>query len=36
VAANGTVNVDGTATPVLLRIDVTRIDDAANRIRPPA
>jgi hypothetical protein len=36
LAANGTVDVDGTATPVLLQIDVTRIDDPANRIRPPA
>ena len=36
LAADGTVDVDGTATPVLLQIDVTRIDDPANRIRPPA
>jgi hypothetical protein len=36
LAGDGTVDVDGTPTPVLLQIDVTRIDDAANRIRPPA
>jgi hypothetical protein len=35
-AADGTIDVDGTATPVVLKIDVTRIDDPANRIRPPA
>jgi len=34
-AADGTFDVDGTATPVVLKIDVTRIDDPANRIRPP-
>jgi hypothetical protein len=35
LAADGTVDVDGTGTPVILQIDVTRIDDPANRIRPP-
>jgi hypothetical protein len=35
LAVDGTVDVDGTATPVILQIDVTHIDDPANRIRPP-
>jgi len=35
IVADGTFDVDGTATPVLLRIDVTHIDDPANRVRPP-
>lgn len=35
-AADATFDVDGTLTPVLLQIDVTRIDDPANRVRPPA
>jgi hypothetical protein len=35
LAADGAVDVDGSATPVILQIDVTRIDDPANRIRPP-
>lgn len=35
IAADGTVDVDGTATPVVLRIDVTHIDDPANKVRPP-
>jgi hypothetical protein len=34
--ADGTVDVDGTVTPVLLQIDVTHIDDPANEVRPPA
>lgn len=34
--ADATLDVDGTLTPVLLQIDVTRIDDPANRVRPPA
>jgi len=34
--ADATLDVDGTQTPVLLQIDVTRIDDPANRVRPPA
>jgi hypothetical protein len=33
--ADGTVDLDGTATPVILRIDVTHIDDPANKVRPP-
>jgi hypothetical protein len=36
IAADGTIDVDGTATPVTLAIDVTHIDDPANRVRPPA
>jgi hypothetical protein len=36
LAAEGTVDVDGTATPIVLQIDVSGIDDSANRIRPPA
>ena len=36
ILADGTVDVDGTATSIYLRIDVTRIDDPANRVRPPA
>lgn len=36
LAANGTLDVDGTPTDVVLTIDVTRIDDPANRVRPPA
>jgi hypothetical protein len=35
IVADGTFDVDGTATAVLLRIDVTHIDDPANRVRPP-
>jgi len=36
IRADGTFDVDGTETLVLLQIDVTRIDDPANRVRPPA
>jgi len=36
IRADGTFDVDGTKTPILLQIDVTRIDDPANRVRPPA
>jgi hypothetical protein len=36
ILADGTIDVDGTLTPVLLQIDVTHINDAANRVRPPA
>lgn len=32
---DGTWDLDGGPTPVLLRIDVTRVDDPANRISPP-
>jgi hypothetical protein len=35
VRADGTMDVDGTATPILLDIDVTHINDPANRVRPP-
>jgi hypothetical protein len=35
MVADGTVDLDGTATPVILRIDVTHIDDPANKVRPP-
>jgi hypothetical protein len=35
LVVDGTVDVDGTATPVVLRIDVTHIDDPANKVRPP-
>lgn len=33
---DGTWDVDGTPTPVLLRIDVTHVDDHANAVAPPA
>jgi len=36
IAADGTVDVDGTGTPVALAIDVTHINDPANKVRPPA
>jgi hypothetical protein len=36
ILADGKVDVDGTVTAVYLRIDVTHIDDPANRVRPPA
>jgi hypothetical protein len=36
IAADGTVDVDGTETPVLLTIEVTHINDPANKVRPPA
>jgi hypothetical protein len=32
----GTWDVDGTATPVTLQIDVTRVNDPANRVHRPA
>ena len=32
----GTWNVDGTDTPVTLRIEVTRIDSRSNVVKPPA
>jgi len=32
----GTWDLDGTPTPVMLRIDVSRVNDRANEIRPPA
>jgi hypothetical protein len=32
----GTWDVDGTATPVTIRIDVSRVDDRANAVHPPA
>ena len=35
-AVDGTWDVDGTATPVTLTIDVTRVNDAANRVTAPA
>ena len=36
IRASGTFDVDGTTTQVLLQIDVSHIDDPANRVRPPA
>jgi hypothetical protein len=33
---DGTWDADGTPTPVLLRIDVTHVDDPANKVAPPA
>jgi hypothetical protein len=36
ILADGTVDVDGTVTPVYLRIDVTHVNDPANKVRPPA
>jgi hypothetical protein len=36
VEADLTMDVDGVATPVLLTIEVTHVNDPANRIRPPA
>jgi hypothetical protein len=36
ILADGTFDVDGTVTPVLLQIDVTHIDDPTNKVRPPA
>ena len=35
IVADGSVDVDGTVTSVYLRIDVTHINDPANRVRPP-
>jgi hypothetical protein len=35
LAIDGTWDVDGTPTRVVLKIDVTRVDDRANRISPP-
>ena len=35
LAIDGTWDVDGTPTPVVLKIDVTRVNDPANRIAPP-
>ncbi len=35
LAIDGTWDVDGTPTRVVLKIDVTRVDDGANRISPP-
>ena len=32
----GTWDLDGTATPVELRIDVTHVNDPSNRVTPPA
>lgn len=32
---DGTWDVDGVPTPILLEIDVSGIDDPANRVRPP-
>lgn len=32
---DGTWDLDGTATRVLLRIDVTRVNDPGNSVRPP-
>jgi hypothetical protein len=36
IDADGTWNVDGTATSIMLKIDVTHVDDSANKVRPPA
>jgi hypothetical protein len=36
VDIDGTWDVDGAATPVTLRIDITHVNDAANAVRPPA
>lgn len=36
LAILGTWDVDGTPTPIELRIDVSHVDDPANWIRPPA
>jgi hypothetical protein len=36
IAADVTTDVDGVATPARLRIDVTHVNDGANRVRPPA
>ncbi|HEX5824377.1 MAG TPA: hypothetical protein VFY18_07980 [Candidatus Limnocylindrales bacterium] len=36
ILVDGTVDVDGTVTPVVLQIDVNHIDDPTNRVRPPA
>ena len=36
ILADGSVDVDGTVTSVYLRIDVTRVNDPTNRVRPPA
>lgn len=35
ILADGSVDVDGTVTSVYLRIDVTHVNDPANRVRPP-
>ncbi len=35
LAIDGTWDVDGAPTPVVLKIDVTRVNDPANRIAPP-
>jgi hypothetical protein len=31
----GTWDIDGTPTPIVLRIDISRVNDPANRITPP-
>jgi len=36
LAIDGTWDVDGTPTPVVLRIDVTHVNDRANKVSPPA
>jgi hypothetical protein len=36
IHASGSVDVDGTTTRVLLEIEVTHVDDPANKVRPPA
>jgi hypothetical protein len=36
LAIEGTWDVDGAATPILLTIDITHVNDPANRISPPA
>lgn len=35
LAIDGTWDVDGVPTPILLRIDISRINDPANVVRPP-
>ncbi len=35
VDIDGTWDVDGTASPVTLKVDVTHVNDAANTVRPP-
>jgi hypothetical protein len=33
---NGRWDIDGTPTPITLKIDVTHVNDRANAVKPPA
>jgi hypothetical protein len=35
LSINATWDIDGTPTPIVLRIDISRINDPSNRITPP-